>query len=58
MREKAGDISLCGNVQEKWAKCGSLPPNKGGLATMIIQKKSKYGTRPLLHLATFDTLDF
>ena len=34
MRENAGEISLCGNVREKRAKCGSLPPNAGGLATM------------------------
>ena len=36
MREKAGEISLCGNVREKRAKCGSLPPNAGGLASMLI----------------------
>ena len=35
MREKAGEISLCGKVREKRAKCGSLPPNAGGLATMV-----------------------
>ena len=35
MRENAGEISLCGNVREKRTKCGSLPPNAGGLATMI-----------------------
>jgi hypothetical protein len=29
MREKAGEISLCGNVREKRAKCGSPPPNAG-----------------------------
>ena len=34
MREKAGEISLCGNVRGKRAKCGSLRPNAGGLATM------------------------
>ena len=34
MREKAGEISLCGSVREKRAKCGCLPPNAGGLATM------------------------
>ena len=34
MRETAGEISLCGNVRENKAKCGSLPPNAGGLATM------------------------
>ena len=34
MRENAGEITLCGNVREKRAKCGSLPPNAGGLATM------------------------
>ena len=38
MRENAGEISLCGNVREKRAKCGSLPPNAGGLATMIFEK--------------------
>ena len=36
MREDAGEISLCGNVREKRAKCGSLPPNAGGLATMRV----------------------
>ena len=35
MREDAGEILLCGNVREKRAKCGSLPPNAGGLATML-----------------------
>ena len=35
MRENAGEISLCGNVREKRAKYGSLPPNAGGLATML-----------------------
>ena len=34
MREKAGEITLCENVREKRAKCGSLPPNAGGLATI------------------------
>ena len=34
MRGKAGESSLCGNVREERAKCGSVPPNAGGLATM------------------------
>ena len=33
MREDAGEILLCGNVWEKRAKCGSLPPDAGELAT-------------------------
>ena len=37
MGEKAGDVSLCGNVREKRDKCGSLPPNAGGLATICLQ---------------------
>ena len=32
--EDAGEVSLSRNLQQKRAKCGSLPPNAGGLATM------------------------
>ena len=39
MREKAGEISLCGSVREKRAKCGSLPLNAGGLATMGLGRR-------------------
>ena len=45
MREKAGEISLCGNVREKRAKCGSLPPNAGGLATMNTHTHARARTR-------------
>ena len=38
MREKAGEISLCGNVRKKRAKCRSPLPNAGGLAAMLFTK--------------------